>query len=98
MEEQKKEIERQKVESSQIESIGYDAENKTLEVEFKNGGAIYQYYNVDAATYDGMVAAESKGKFLGKNIKGHFAFMNVKKREVQNVERRDIDALENQNK
>lgn len=98
MEEQKKEIERQKVESSQIESIGYDAENKTLEVEFKNGGSVYQYYNVDAATYEEMVAAESKGKFLGQKIKGNFAFMKVKDREVQNVERRDIDALENQNK
>ena len=92
------EIVRQKVESSQIESIGYDPENKTLEVEFKSGGTVYQYYSVDSATYEEMLASESKGKFLSQKIKGNFAYMKVKDREVKNVERRDIDALENQNK
>ena len=45
-----------------------------------------------------MLSAESKGKFLSQKIKGNFAYMKVKDREVKNVERRDIDALENQNK
>ena len=96
MENQETQIVRQKVESSQIESVGYDEKNKTLEVEFKNGGAVYQYYIVDSATYEEMLAAESKGKFLGQKIKGNFAYMKIDKKEVQNVERRDIDALESQ--
>lgn len=96
MENQETQIVRQKVESSQIESVGYDEKNKTLEVEFKNGGAVYQYYSVDSATYEEMLAAESKGKFLGQKIKGNFAYMKIDKKEVQNVERRDIDALESQ--
>ena len=34
-----------KVESSNVEAIGYDKESETLQVEFKNGG-IYQYFDV----------------------------------------------------
>lgn len=60
------------VESSQIHSIGHDAETKTLAIRFlgRNGpGSLYHYANVDAKLFSEFAAAESKGAFFGKNIK-----------------------------
>lgn len=59
---------RQKVDSSQIESIGYTAETQKLEVEFKTG-SIYEYSNVEAETHEAMIKADSVGKFFGQTIK-----------------------------
>ena len=58
------------VESNQVAKIGYDAETKTLAVTFTRGtGAVYHYPNVEQATYDQFMAAESIGKFFGTHIK-----------------------------
>lgn len=60
------------VESSQIHSIGYDAETNTLAIRFLSRGgpgSMYHYSNVDAALWAEFEAAESKGAFFGKNIK-----------------------------
>lgn len=61
-------MERQYVSSSNIASIGYDADNMVLEVEFLNG-SIYQYYDVPQIIYDGLMAADSHGKYLAAYIK-----------------------------
>ena len=58
---------RTKVESSNVESIGYDRHAKILEIEYKSGG-IYQYPETKAAEYADLMAAESKGRY----IKNHF--------------------------
>lgn len=57
-----------KVDSSQLEAISYDHEKKILQVEFK-GGAIYEYENVSSEIHDGLIKAESVGKFFNQNIK-----------------------------
>ena len=56
-------MERQYVSSSNIASIGYDPDNQVLEIEFLSG-AVYQYYDVPQSVYDGLMAADSHGKFL----------------------------------
>lgn len=61
-------MERQYVSSSNIASIGFDPDNMILEVEFLNG-AVYQYYDVPQSIYDGLMAAESHGKYLTAYIK-----------------------------
>ena len=61
-------MERMYVVSSNIRSIGYDASSMILEVEFLNG-SIYQYYGVPEALYEGLMAADSHGKFLNEYIK-----------------------------
>ena len=43
-------MKRQHVESSNIESIGYDERSQTLEIEFLNGG-VYQYFDVPVNMY-----------------------------------------------
>lgn len=61
-------MERQYVSSSNIASIGYDNENMVLEIEFLSG-AVYQYYDVPQSIYDGLMAADSHGKYLAAYIK-----------------------------
>jgi hypothetical protein len=63
-------------ESSQVKGYGYDADSKTLAVEFKSGG-VYHYRGVPLETYGAMQKAESVGKFIGANIKGSFEFSKI---------------------
>lgn len=70
-------MERQYVSSSNIASIGYDPDNMVLEIEFLNG-AVYQYYGVPQSIYDGLMAADSHGKFLADYIKkGGYPYSQV---------------------
>ena len=61
------------VSSSNIGSVGYDAQSNTLEVEF-NDGSVYQYFSVPAAEHQGLMAAGSHGQYLASNIKGTYRY------------------------
>lgn len=61
-------MERQKVESSNLASIGYDAKNEILEIEFNHGG-IYKYFDVPVNVYDELMNASSHGQYFDRNIK-----------------------------
>lgn len=65
--------EMQSVESSNIDSVGYDADNKRLTIRFLTGKT-YHYNGVDPGTLDEFMKAESKGKFFHANIKGKYEF------------------------
>jgi hypothetical protein len=54
--------------SSNILSIRYDGDSKTLEIEFNKGG-VYQYYDVPLAEYEGLMSAESIGSYFYHNIR-----------------------------
>lgn len=70
-------MERQYVSSSNIASIGYDPENMILEIEFLNG-SVYQYYDVPQSIYEGLMAADSHGKYLSAYIKkGGYSYAQV---------------------
>ena len=70
-------MERQFVSSSHILSIGYDPSSMTLEVEFKTG-AVYQYYDVPQSLYDGLMSADSHGRYLDADIKkGGYRYSQV---------------------
>lgn len=64
-------MDRQYVDSSMIESIGYDAGTSVLEIEFK-GGVVWAYENFPEYLWYEFEAAESKGKFFHKNIKEQY--------------------------
>ena len=64
-------MDRQRVNSTNLRSIGYDASLSILEVEFTTG-AIYQYLNVPEAIFDAFVSASSKGSYLNNNIKDRY--------------------------
>lgn len=67
---------RQSVSSSNIASIGYDADSQTLEIEFSNGGT-YQYFDVPQYIYEDLMKAESHGQYLAQNIKGIYRYSKV---------------------
>jgi hypothetical protein len=61
------------VESSQIHSIGHDADSNTLAIRFKNSkgeaSSLYHYNNFTAEDFAAFSGAESIGSHFGKNIK-----------------------------
>jgi len=64
------------VESSQIKSVAYHPESKTMEVIFKAGGT-YQYADVPEDAHSKMMYAPSIGGYLAKNIKGKYTHKKV---------------------
>lgn len=58
----------QKVESSLIAAIGYDEENQLLYIQF-HGNSVYVYYGVVNYVYDGLMKANSKGKYFREYIR-----------------------------
>lgn len=74
-------MERKKVESSNLESIGYDPASRVLEVEFK-GGSVYRYRECTADQFRGLQDAVSKGSYFSKNIRGVLKFEKVQANEV----------------
>lgn len=61
-------IEHIPVSSSNIKSIGYSESESILEVSFLNG-SIYRYFDIPVYLYDGIMNADSHGKFLNAYIK-----------------------------
>lgn len=64
------------VSSSNISSIGYDADSNTLEIEFRSGG-IYRYFGVPQTVYSGLRAASSHGSYLAQHIKDRYRYEKV---------------------
>ena len=62
--------------SSNIKAAGW--EDNVLRVRFSNGSE-YEYKNVPAEVYSGLMSADSQGKFFHKNIKAKFTGGKVEK-------------------
>ncbi len=69
-------MERTSVSSSNLSAIGYDPETQILEVEFLNG-SVYEYSGVPSSEYDGLMNADSKGKYFHANIRKIYAFVKL---------------------
>lgn len=69
-------MQRQKVNSSDIDSIGYDPALCVLEIEFLSGG-IYQYSVVPKNIFDGIMSASSHGSYFHQHVKGHFNYKKI---------------------
>jgi hypothetical protein len=67
-------MERQPVTSSLIRSVGYDIASSILEVEFVEGGRVYEYFDVPLSVYQELMEADSKGAFFNEYIKDLYAF------------------------
>lgn len=68
---------REPVNSSNLQSVGYDSNSETLEIEFKNG-SIYQYPGVPVAIYQGLMAASSHGKYFAQYIRKHYSYTRIR--------------------
>lgn len=69
-------MERTYITSSNLQSIGYDSDSQTLEVEFKNGG-IYQYSGVPEHEFTNVMNADSHGKYFIANIKDRYPYTKL---------------------
>lgn len=65
-------IERVLVDSSNLKSIGYSADRQVLAIEFLSSGHVLHYDGVPPAKFEELCAAESRGKFYAKEIKGKY--------------------------
>lgn len=64
------------VESSHMATMGYEPNTQMLTIGFKNN-TVYEYYKVPPNVWDELKAAESKGKYLAKYVKGVFEYKKV---------------------
>lgn len=62
---------RQPLESSNLESAGYDPETRVLEVQFKNG-KVYRLRGVEQRRWEGLQAAKSKGEYYNTYLKDKY--------------------------
>ena len=62
---------RQRVESTSIRSIGYDAETGTLEIEFVSGG-VYEYLGVPEKVRRELVEADSVGAYFTQYVRDRY--------------------------
>lgn len=61
-------MQRTPVESSVIQSVGYDPESSILEIQFFNE-AVYQYSHVPKDIYVALMSAKSHGNYFDAHIK-----------------------------
>jgi len=72
-----------KVESSNIERVGY--KDGVLRVEFKSkggSGMAYDYHKVPVEAYNDLILCESKGRFFAAHIKKFFDSQKVSNAEI----------------
>jgi hypothetical protein len=68
---------RQPVRSSDLQSVGYDADQQVLEIAFHRGG-IYQYYSVPASVYSALMSASSHGQYFHTYIKDRYRYRKIR--------------------
>lgn len=66
------------VDSSVIDAVGF---SRVLEIHF-DSGRVYQYYDVPEDVYQGMLSAESKGRYFNTYVRDQFPYQ-----EIERVER-----------
>lgn len=69
-------MDRQRVSSSNIHSVGYEPDSMILEIKFHSGG-IYQYSGVPEERYSGLMRAGSKGGYFDSYIKNRYRTRKV---------------------
>lgn len=57
--------------STNLNTVAYDPDTSTLEVEFHSGGS-YTYQGVTQDVYDGLLAAPSAGRYFHANIRDRY--------------------------
>lgn len=69
-------LQRKRVSSSELFSVGYDAENSVLEIELLNG-SIYQYRGVARMIYEELMSSSTKSRYYSRYIKSSFSYEKI---------------------
>jgi hypothetical protein len=70
-------MDRKRVSSSNIRSIGYDEKTRVLEIEFTSG-SVYQYTKVQPEVHRRMMSASSIGSFFKDNIEEDYSCKRIR--------------------
>ena len=71
-------MERARIESSDLKSVGYDEPTQTLEIEFRQGGT-YQYFGVPKKIHDSLMQyALSHDQYHSRHIKNRYRRTKVR--------------------
>ncbi len=62
--------------SSELRTVGYDCDNKILEIEFNNGG-VYRYFGLPLNEYSGLMTAPSKGRYFNQRIRKKYECVRI---------------------
>ena len=72
------------VESTTLANLTYDGAGGILQLEFRSG-AIYRYFGVPSAVYEGLLSASSKGRYFNRVIRGCFPCAESSKAQTGGV-------------
>ena len=70
-------MQRAKVNSSTLRSVGYNEENAILELEFVSD-AVYQYFHVPVSVYLELMVASSKGSHFNEFVRDIYTCVKIK--------------------
>ena len=76
-----KAVEWQAVDSSAFACMAYRTDARQLYVRF-HSGSIYRYFDCPVDLYDEFLAADSKGGFFSRRIRGQFRYEEVRLRRA----------------
>jgi len=65
------------VQSSALEQVSYDEEDRTLCATFRESGRTYIYRDVPLELYDGLLFSDSLGAYFNAHIRDHFPFREI---------------------
>lgn len=63
--------------STALSVISYCEATRELRVQFRESGAWYAYYDFEPEMWESFKAADSKGGFLNKSIKGNYDYQKL---------------------
>ena len=70
-------MERKRVNSSTLRSVGYDAGRQLLEIEF-SGGSIVEYSGVSPEVHRRLMSSPSPGSFFRDQIEENFSSKRIR--------------------
>ena len=69
-------MKRAAVDSSSLESVGYDRETRVMEIRFRSG-RVYQYFDVAPAVHRRLTSAASKGRCFMRFVRPVYPYRRV---------------------
>ncbi len=64
--------------SSSLRSVGYDPDTQTLEIEFQESEAVYQYDGVPPEIHAGLRASMSPGDYFLDHIRNRYPTRRIR--------------------
>ena len=66
-----------RVTSSNLKRVSYDSQSQEMLIQFQSG-AVYQYWDVPSNISQGLMQADSPGKYFSRNIRNRYTYKRVK--------------------